>query len=85
MLVSGHTSSKTTATTFAVAVIIIDFRLRQYPPVTKVQQIAIFQNGEFETAPRRQARMLGSGHTKSLQDAATQMTAIIRCEHHGFP
>jgi hypothetical protein len=58
-------SRKTTATTFAVAVIIIDFLLRQYPPVTKVQQIAIFQNGEFETAPRRQARMLVSGHTKS--------------------
>ncbi|MFR4023605.1 MAG: hypothetical protein ACLTZI_11930 [[Eubacterium] siraeum] len=49
-----------------MAVFIIDFQLRQYPPVTKVQQIAIFQNGEFETAPRRQARMLGSGHTKSL-------------------
>ena len=39
------------------------------PPVTKVQQIAIFQNGEFAVPHGHQTRMLVSGHTKSQNNS----------------
>ena len=36
-----------TATAFTVAIITIDFQLRQYPPITQLSPVGNSQNGEF--------------------------------------